>query len=315
MLVRVCAAALAGTAAAAAVVVVSRRLRRPASEEPTPHLSPMVAEPSATVAQAPPMSEDLHTVVVVGVTGDGKSSTCNTLAAQSAFAVSDGPASQTAVNSYHDFIGVHAGELTQLRVVDTIGLHDTCLPAAEVMKRFAAFAELVPLGIDAFLFVVRWGRFKPEHEAAFDAFVANCGPAALPHTLLVFTGCTLDDAALMARLEEGAPASLRRLLPCLARPPLGIENLSGASAARAKLLEAISEMAGRAPGSIAEEGGARGGGGRRRFTHAALTAARQRYDARQEAERLAFAAAVADWRKGSGPVQVVHERATGTASS
>ena len=29
------------------------------------------------------------------------------------------------------------------------------------------------------------GRFKPEHDAALDSFVRNCGEAALQHTVLV----------------------------------------------------------------------------------------------------------------------------------
>ena len=37
------------------------------------------------------------------------------------------------------------------------------------MARFEAFAERAPDGIDAFVFVVRWGRLTPAHEAALDA--------------------------------------------------------------------------------------------------------------------------------------------------
>ena len=34
-------------------------------------------------------------------------------------------------------------------------------------------------GIDVFLFVVRWGRFKPEHDEALASFALNCGETAL----------------------------------------------------------------------------------------------------------------------------------------
>ena len=37
-------------------------------------------------------------------------------------------------------------------------------------------------GIDVFLFVLRWGRFKPEHDEALAAFAVNCGETALRRT-------------------------------------------------------------------------------------------------------------------------------------
>ena len=45
----------------------------------------------------------------------------------------------------------------------------------------------------------------------------------------------------------------------------------------------------------------------RAYSNAALAEARVRYDAKAEEERAAFSAAVADWRRGSGPVTVVRE--------
>ena len=65
------------------------------------------------------------------------------------------------------------------RVVDTVGLQDTGLTAAEALRRFELFSEHTPAGIDVFAFVLRWGRFKPEHEATLSAFVANAGEGAL----------------------------------------------------------------------------------------------------------------------------------------
>ena len=44
-----------------------------------------------------------------------------------------------------------------------------------------------------------------------------------------------------------------------------------------------------------------------RYTNEALNEARAKFDAGREAERAAFAAAVADWRRGSGPVTVERE--------
>lgn len=50
--------------------------------------------------------------------------------------------------------------------MDTVGLHDTALSPAAVLAAFGAFSEHVPHGIDVFAFVVKWGRYKPEHRSA-----------------------------------------------------------------------------------------------------------------------------------------------------
>ena len=230
--------------------------------------------------------------VVVGVTGDGKSTTCNTLSATDVFAVSDGFSSATRGAAHADYLLINESGASEVRIVDTIGLHDTTLPAEEVMKRFASFADLVPQGIDLFLFVARYGRWKPEHEAALSAFIANVGEEALKNTLLVFTGCGLTATQLSSALAN-APPSLQEILPKMAGAPVGIDNVADRTAARTTLHAAISATMASITGGP--------------YTNAALAEARARYDVKQEEERAAFAAAVADWRKGTGPVLVVRE--------
>ena len=235
-----------------------------------------------------------RSLVVVGVTGDGKSTTCNTLSSSTSFETSGGLASSTAEVASTDYLHISADGVQEMRIIDTVGLHDTDLPAAEVMRRFSQFADLVPLGIHCFLFVVRYGRFKPEHEAAVDAFVANVGEGALRHTLLVFTGCSLTDDELADALEKHAPASLKALMPKLGGPPVGIDNVQRPREARDALHTAVDR-------AISSVGGAL-------YTHAALAEAKARFDATREEERAAFAAAVSDWRKrGTGPVEIERE--------
>jgi hypothetical protein len=259
----------------------------------------LLALAEAQQSSEPEEDANLRAIVLVGVTGDGKSSTGNTLCgALDAFAVSGGLSSETAGVAHRDYLLI-AEEVVEMRVVDTIGLHDTGLPAEEVMRRFSAFSDLTPSGIDVFLFVVRWGRFRPDHEAAVDAFVANCGESALAHTVLVFTGCPLGAAELAAALDASAPESLRRLLEKLPTPPIGIENVNSPERARPALHAAVQ--------AVCESNQ------RRRYSNAALAEARARHALTRETERAAFAAAVADWRKGSGPVVVEREYKQGQA--
>ena len=77
------------------------------------------------------------TVVLVGVTGDGKSSTGNSLCGLLAFKTSGGLQSETQAPTFSDYR--RAG--TFWRVIDTIGLEDTGLPRTEVLRRFGLFSD------------------------------------------------------------------------------------------------------------------------------------------------------------------------------
>lgn len=233
---------------------------------------------------------DVKTVVLVGVTGDGKSSTGNTLCGASVFDVCGGFQSVTRDCAHADFM--RDGRFW--RVVDTVGLHDTDLSKTEVLERFVSFADRTPEGIDVFLFVLRWGRFKPEHVAALVSFAANCGESALQHTILVFTHCQESPDALMTGLVEAAPESLRHWVS-RTQGVVGIDNYAhdDDGSARRTLMATMEDLL------AANEG--------LRYSNEALAEARRRYVACEEAERAAFAAAVDEWRRSTGPVVIERE--------
>ncbi|CAE7222999.1 CACNA1G [Symbiodinium sp. KB8] len=230
-----------------------------------------------------------HTLVLVGVTGDGKSSTGNALCGQAVFPVSGGLHSETQELAHADYL--RSGSFW--RIIDTVGLNDTGLSQKEVLDRFSTFAEAAAEGISVFLFVVRWGRFKPEHDEALAAFAANCGETALRHTMLVFTHCELSDEALVRQLSDpSTPLSLSRWLQRIGGGAVGIDNADGATA-RTRLQKAIESV-------VTSTGGLR-------YDNQALVQAREQLKEAEEAERQAFAAAVAEWRRGTGPVVIERE--------
>ena len=260
------------------------------------------------VLAVPPGVPPTRTVVLVGATGSGKSSVGNALAGNvSAFGVSSGLSSATAAPAHADFasksrVAPTEAEadshpppppLTVTRVIDTVGLHDTTLSAAAAMRRFGAFADLVPPhgagggGVDLFLFVLPFARFCSACEAALNAFVACCGEGALEHTVLVFTRCSLSHDELKRELTASAPPSLRRIIPSLAFPSvLGVDVVGHLRASQQMLRTCIEE-------AVEALGGAS-------YSREAISNAMEEYDGGQdEAERAAFAAAVADWRKSS----------------
>lgn len=154
-----------------------------------------------------PKGPQKTTIVMVGPTGQGKSTLGNIIAGNTVFGTSDDFDSETIEAAHADF---NSGG-TPHRVIDTIGFLDTRMGAAENMDKFAGFADRSPGGIDAFLFVLKKGRFTEEAMGQLQAFEAVAGSAALQHTVLVFTHCGSEsNEALQQRCLTSSNQHLKK---------------------------------------------------------------------------------------------------------
>lgn len=181
------------------------------------------------------IDKDRHAVVLVGLTGAGKSSTGNTLCgARKAFVQGSSVASVTASVSVRDY----QFEGRKWRVIDTPGFGDTSMDEGKIEKELHELFKYAKYGIACVVIVVKKGRFTREQEQIvlkiLDFFG---GDGVLPHCILAVTNCTdpqeklLDD---IGKLEMDH--ALRRLAAMVDDRVLPIENIREPAKATCRLL-------------------------------------------------------------------------------
>lgn len=134
------------------------------------------------------LEDDRRVIVVVGITGAGKSSTANTLAGRllKQFSLSNSVTSVTQSVSFRDYDFV--GE--RWRIIDTPGLSDTNKSGDEVREELLRLARYSPKGVTAFVVVVPRGRFTPEQESVLRELDALFGPGLKRHAVIAVTSAT-----------------------------------------------------------------------------------------------------------------------------
>lgn len=192
------------------------------------------------------------TIACVGVTGAGKSTTCNTLAGQcNIFPTSDGFESVTREAISHDCLR----EGITLRIIDTVGFisntgaddvdwqwslqHQALSPTSPNSDdRFKDLATASD-GVDAFLFLEKFDRFTEDSRRHFETFKTLVGAEGLSHTVLVFTHIT--NARLQDALSGDLPPQLSDVIYQV-KEVVGVENIRNPGLAASDLMEAIRKL-------------------------------------------------------------------------
>ncbi|KAL2467490.1 P-loop containing nucleoside triphosphate hydrolase superfamily protein [Forsythia ovata] len=156
-------------------------------------------------------NDEVRTVVLVGKTGNGKSSTGNSILQRDEFESKLAWTSVTRTCEMHTMVW-EDGRI--LNVIDTPGLVDISDESECIEKEIIKCIDMANDGIHAVLFVMSIGIcFSKEEEYAFKCLQKLFGSKIVDHMILVFTGGDkLESLTLDDYLNSSCPKPLKDIV-------------------------------------------------------------------------------------------------------
>ena len=192
----------------------------PVEAAPTPPESlcvPPAEVPRRVLCPAPAFKQRkisdgaVRNIVLLGLTGAGKSTLANQIASTRAFKSGDSVSGVTQEVQHEEFEFNGA----RYRVIDTPGFFDTTMTDEQVIAALQQFADVEQEGLVAMIVVVKNGRFTEENQAVIKYIETVLGHEALvKHGMLVVTSTFKSTHELQKELEALPDGNLGRDMAC-----------------------------------------------------------------------------------------------------